>query len=93
MSKAQAHLNLWCKDIAPSSELRKWFDHRAERFAAFSEEYRQELEGDQADLLELQPYLQAGPVSLIYAARDSAINHARVLQAWLLLRRFELSSL
>lgn len=83
VKKENLHLDLWCKDIAPSPELRQWFCHRDELFAQFSQAYRQELDHNTAGWQQLQPYLQAGKLSLIYAARDPQINHAVVLRDWL----------
>ena len=76
MSKAKAALDGWNKDVAPSTALRKWFDHRPERFAEFSRRYRAELKHNPA-VAELRAL--KGKVTLIYGARDPAINHAVVL--------------
>jgi uncharacterized protein YeaO (DUF488 family) len=76
LSKAKAALDSWNKDVAPSTALRKWFDHRPERFAEFTKRYRAELKGDPA-LAELRAL--KGKVTLVYGARDPAINHAVVL--------------
>ncbi|MDH5858266.1 DUF488 domain-containing protein [Lampropedia aestuarii] len=83
IKKEVLQLDLWCKDIAPSPELRKWFCHQADKFAEFTQHYRQELEHNTAGLAQLQPFLLKGRLSLIYAARDPQINHAVVLQDWL----------
>jgi uncharacterized protein YeaO (DUF488 family) len=76
LSKGKAALDGWNKDVAPSTDLRKWFDHRPERFAEFTKRYRAELKGNAA-LAELRAL--KGKVTLIYAAHDPAINHAVVL--------------
>ena len=76
LSKAKAALDGWNKDVAPSSALRKWFDHRPERFKEFARRYRAELAHNPA-VAELRAL--KGKVSLIYGARDPAINHAVVL--------------
>lgn len=76
LSKRKAALDSWNKDVAPSPALRKWFDHRPERFAEFSKRYRAELKGNPA-VAELRA--TKGKVTLIYGARDPAINHAVVL--------------
>ncbi|MDQ0731925.1 DUF488 domain-containing protein [Arthrobacter sp. B1I2] len=79
MSKEDAAIDLWLKDVAPSAGLRKDFNHRPERFAEFSEAYRLELDANPAvgTLLELA----AGHprITLLYAARNTEANHARVL--------------
>ena len=76
VSKAKAALDGWNKDVAPSPALRKWFDHRPERFAEFSKRYRVELKHNPA-VAELRAL--KGKVTLVYGARDPAINHAIVL--------------
>jgi len=77
--KVDAHLDRWLKDIAPSPELRVWFDHKPERFEQFSEQYRSELSTNPA-LEELSELGKGKEVTLLYGARDPAINHAVVLQ-------------
>lgn len=76
LSKAKAALDGWNKDVAPSPRLRKWFGHKPERFAEFARRYRAELKHNPA-LDELRA--QKGKVTLVYGARDPAINHAVVL--------------
>ncbi len=83
LSKEDAGLDLWLKDVAPSTALRKEFGHRRERFADFAEKYRHELASNSAvgTLLELAA---AHPrVTLLYAARDTEANHAEVLLDYL----------
>jgi uncharacterized protein YeaO (DUF488 family) len=80
LRKAATALDLWAKDVAPSPALRKWFDHRPERFAEFKRRYRKELKANSAALDELRRIKQA-KATLLYAARDPAINHAVVLAA------------
>lgn len=78
--KAEARIDRWMKDIAPSPELRKWFGHQPERFAEFARMYEQELTTDatkQALVTELLSL--SGTVTLLYAAKDERHNHAVVL--------------
>ncbi len=82
--KETLKLDLWLKDIAPSSALRKWFDHRAERFEQFAKEYRAELDANPAAVAELEPWLHRGRTTLVYGARDPAVNQAVVLRDYLL---------
>ena len=86
VKKQALRLDLWCKDIAPSPGLRKWFDHRADRFDAFARRYRSELDANPAAVAELDEALGKGPATLVYAARDPGVNHAAVLRDWLLER-------
>ena len=80
LSKAKAALDGWNKNVAPTPALRKWFDHRPDRFAEFSKRYRAELVHNPA-VAELRA--QKGEVTLVYGARDPAINHAVVLAKFL----------
>ena len=80
LSKAKAALDGWNKDVAPSTALRKQFNHKPERFAEFSRRYRAELAHNPA-VAELRAL--KGKVTLVYGARDPAINHAVVLAKFL----------
>lgn len=76
-------LDEWCKNIAPSSELRTWFDHKSERFEEFSERYLQELhESNEASQL-LKRAEGNAKITLLYAAKNPKINHAVVLERYL----------
>jgi len=77
--KEDAALDAWLKDIAPTSELRKWFGHDPARFDAFSERYRRELDENGAAVEELRELIGKGDVTLLYAAHDEHCNQARVL--------------
>jgi uncharacterized protein YeaO (DUF488 family) len=78
--KVSAKLDCWLKDVAPSPNLRRWFDHVPERFSDFSRQYRKELKGN-AEFDELRKLSKRKVVTLLYGARDPAINHAVVLQS------------
>jgi uncharacterized protein YeaO (DUF488 family) len=82
LRRAEAHLDHWLKDAAPSPGLRRWFDHRSDRWQEFRRRYRAELRGSAAvrQLLELSA---KGDVTLLYAAKDEAHNHALVLAKYL----------
>lgn len=80
MTKEKASIDLWLKEIAPSTELRKWFGHDPERWTDFYARYRQELKGQQALLDELRGHASKGPLTLVYSARDETHNQAVVLQ-------------
>lgn len=86
ISKEQAQLNDWMKDLAPSSPLRKWFNHDPEKFAEFEEHYIRELNKSQSAKVkkrELQGISQHQQVVLLYGAKDKEHNHAVVLKEWL----------
>lgn len=84
VSKKAANLNEWNKEIAPSPELRKWFDHKKERFEEFAWRYRLELKEKEDLLNELRQAAKHETVSLLYAAKNPEINHAVVLKDVLL---------
>ena len=87
ISKERAALAEWNKDVAPSTELRKWFGHDPERFEEFSARYRDELVSSPAAeefAHACRERLERGQnVTLVYAAKDPACNHAIVLKGWL----------
>lgn len=82
LSKQAAALDEWMKDIAPSAELRKWFHHEAGLWEEFCLRYRAEL-SDNPRVASLRQKIAAGPVTLVYAARDQEHNHALVLADFL----------
>ena len=68
----------WLKTVAPSGSLRRWFGHDPDRFAAFAERYRHELEGNE-EVEHLAEIAAEQPLTLLYAAKDREHNHAIVL--------------
>lgn len=81
MTKARAELDEWCKDIAPSTELRKWYAHDPERFAEFTRRYREELkEPERAEALEhLRGLAKHRTLTLLTASKAADISEAAVL--------------
>jgi len=80
ITKDSAALDEWLRDIAPTAQLREWFDHQPERWSEFRERYLIEL-GAQGPLLDtLRARAAQQRVTLLYAARDKKMNHAVVLQ-------------
>lgn len=80
LSREAAALDLWLKDIAPSTELRKWFGHEPERWEEFRRRYEAEL-ADRKDALEtLASLMRQGTVTLLYAAHDPERNNAEALR-------------
>lgn len=84
LSKERAHVDLWLRDIAPSSDLRRQFAHNPERWQQFQTGYRKELTS-QTVLLQLLVTLEREKraVTLLYAASDEQHNNAVVLEAFL----------
>lgn len=80
LSKERAAVKLWLKDLAPSTELRKWFGHDAEKWKQFEVRYRKELRERQEALKLLKQKSQEHTVTLLYGARDEEHNEARVLK-------------
>ena len=79
ISRERAHLDEWARELAPSDELRKWFDHEPARFARFRTRYRQELAGQAERVDALRERAVHAPVTIVYAARDREHNNAVVL--------------
>ena len=82
--KADAALDLWLKEIAPSTELRKWFDHDPVRWDEFRERYSRELRTHPDLLDQLRTLARKGTLTLVYAAHDEQHNDAVVLRAAIL---------
>ena len=80
VSKEEAHLDLWLKDVAPSTELRKWFGHDPAKWKEFQQRYRAELKDKKDALKLLKEKARAGTVTLVYGARDEEHNGALVLK-------------
>lgn len=81
--KEDAKLDEWVKEIAPSTELRKWFDHKEERFQEFSKKYQAELKSHKELIHEILEKAKDKKVTLLYGAKDEKHNQAVVLQAFL----------
>ena len=83
LKKDEARIDLWLKEVAPTTSLRRWFDHRPERWEKFQERYSAEL-SDNPDLTELRDLVKKSKrVTLLYSARDEAHNQAVVLAGYL----------
>ena len=80
VKKADAAIDLWLKDIAPSTGLRKWFGHEPTRWEEFCRRYRAEVDNQQEQLAELRALAQRRPITLVYSARDELHNNGVVLR-------------
>ncbi len=87
MSKEEAEIDLWLKDIAPSNDLRKWFDHEPARWDEFRRRYFKELDAISERVDELRRKIEAGKVTLLFGARDEAHNNAVALCEYLVSSR------
>ena len=79
VTRERAHLDEWARELAPSTELRRWFAHDAARFDEFRRRYTAELEAHEDKLRELRRRARAGALTLVYGARDPEHNDAVVL--------------
>ncbi len=79
VSREDARLDEWARDLAPSDELRRWFGHRPERFDEFRRRYREELAPHADELEELRGRARSGRLTLLCGARDTEHNDAVVL--------------
>ncbi len=86
ISRERAHIDIWLKDVAPSTELRKWFNHDAQKFQEFRRRYEIELKSEVAQeaLTKLREIAKQGQLTLIFAARDLSLSNAIFLQDLLL---------
>lgn len=79
LSKANAAVDLWLRDIAPSAPLREWFNHDPARWAEFRRRYAEELDGASAVVGQLLAQVRQGPVTLLYSAHHETCNNAVAL--------------
>ena len=80
LTKERAAVKLWLKDLAPSTELRKWFGHDPVKWKQFQTRYRNELQGKKDALKLLKQKSKERTVTLLYGARDEDHNEALVLK-------------
>ena len=79
LTKEKAGVDLWLKDIAPSTELRKWFGHDPGKWEEFQKRYLRELNENDEAIQTLRQALKEGRVTLVYGAKDEEHNEARVI--------------
>ena len=86
IKKETSEVKAWEKEIAPSNELRKWFNHEPEKYPEFRRKYMEELDAseDAERFLEyVNEHLRSTNITLLYAAKDEEHNNALVLKDWL----------
>ena len=83
ISKENAKLDDWWKDLTPSPALRKWFGHSEERYDAFKMHYIEELEQNRSLAIDCLASVKQNPLLLLYGAKSPTCNHAIVLQSFL----------
>ena len=79
VSKQRAEIDEWVRELAPSTQLRRWFSHEPSRFEEFRRRYTEELRGERARLADLRRRARRGRLTLVYSARDTEHNDAVVL--------------
>ena len=79
LTKEKAAADLWLKEIAPSTDLRKWFNHDPEKWPDFQKKYLKEIKDNEVALSTLKEKMKEGRVTLLYGAKDKEHNEARVL--------------
>ena len=80
MSKQDARIDLWLKDIAPSTELRKWFGHELQKWSAFKQKYFKELDQKRDSVEVVAEKAAKATITLLYGAKDTKDNNAQALK-------------
>lgn len=83
LNKDKAKVDLWIKDISPSTELRKWFSHDPDKWPEFNKRYQKELDANEPAVSKIKDELNQGPAMLVYSAKDEQHNDAVALQSYL----------
>jgi len=83
VKKEEADWDEWLKELAPSTELRKWFDHDPEKWPDFKRKYKEELKSNEAVANFIRDHKKGKTITLLYSAHDEAHNQAMVLQEYL----------
>ena len=83
LTKEKASVDIWLKDVAPSTELRRWFGHDPEKWQRFRGRYETELKHNGGVVDILTKKAMRGTLTLLYGARDESHNEARVLKQFL----------
>ena len=83
LTKEKANVDVWLKEIAPSTELRKWFGHDPAKWTRFRGRYETEIRNRDELVEMLKDFARQGTITLLYAARDEKHNEATVLKQFL----------
>ena len=83
MTSARLRIAEWLKEIAPTADLRRWFDHDPTKWDDFRAAYFRELDGKHQEVSRILELLEDGPVTLIYGAKDKILNNAAALKEYL----------
>ena len=83
VSKSSASIDVWAKEVAPSHELRRWYQHDPQKWPEFRRRYFAELESNTDRVAELRANLGKGPATLVFSSREARLNNATALQEFL----------
>ena len=83
LTKEKVAADLWFKEIAPTTELRKWFNHETEKWPEFQKKYLKEISENEPAIATLKEIMNEGKVTILYAAKDEEHNEARILMDYL----------
>ncbi|WP_054029309.1 DUF488 domain-containing protein [Desulfatitalea tepidiphila] len=83
LSKTTAKIDLWLKSLAPSNDLRKWYQHDSEKWPEFKQRYFAELDSNEDSVNEIIGHLKKGRVCLLYSSKESQYNNAVALKDYL----------
>ena len=83
LTKEKAKIDVWLKEIAPSTELRKWFNHEPNKWPEFKKRYQAEMDSNPDAISTLKKHVADGKVTIVYGAKDEEHNDAVVIKQYL----------
>lgn len=83
LSKAEAGIDFWAKEVAPSNELRHWYQHEQQKWPEFHRKYLAELQGNPGPVQELIAKIGNGNATLLFSSKETRLNNAAVLKDYL----------
>jgi len=83
VSKSDASIDAWAKDVAPSNELRRWYQHDAQKWPEFRRRYFAELDSNPEQVAELRASLGEETATLVFSSKETALNNATALKEFL----------
>jgi uncharacterized protein YeaO (DUF488 family) len=83
LTKEKAKIDMWLKEIAPSQELRKWYNHEIDKWPEFQKKYKDELKANKIAVERLKQLLKKGNTTFVYGAKDTEHNSALVLKEFI----------
>jgi len=83
LSKAEAKIDFWAKAVAPSTELRRWYQHEPEKWPEFQRQYFAELQNNPEAVQQLIAKIGTGNATLLFSAKETHLNNAAVLKDYL----------